>query len=216
MASIARGGVAHGKDSHLCRHPVEIPHAFCDRVVGQGPAKSRCNSDPGRGFIRQRRRVRIEEDFVDRRQLTEQAQESDQFRRRRLADGPFEQHGFESPSLRKEAAVLAAAQPGQDTFEAISQDRGVGHAFTSDARRHRAGEAGLKRRKAMISGRILALTAHWHQSMKSGSRSRWTNRFRRGRGIEKCTPRSEAGLPAAMTTQPSGSWYSPSFLSSTS
>ena len=37
--SIARGGVAHGKDSHLCRHPVEIPHAFCDRVVGQGPAE---------------------------------------------------------------------------------------------------------------------------------------------------------------------------------
>lgn len=37
-----------------------------------------------------------------------------------------------------------------------------------------------------------------------------------GRGIAKCTPRSEAGLPAAMTTHPSSSTYSPSFRSSTS
>ena len=68
----------------------------------------------------------------------------------------------------------------------------------------------------MISGRMLAFTAHFDQSSKSGSRSRWTKRLRSGRGIEKCTPRSEAGLPAAITTQPSGRRYSPSLRSSTS
>ena len=53
----------------------------------------------------------------------------------------------------------------------------------------------------MISGRTCAFTAHLHQSSRSGSRSRCTKRLRNGLGIAKWTPRSDAGLPAAMTTQ---------------
>ena len=64
------------------------------------------------------------------------------------------------------------------TFEAISQERGVGPAFTSNVALASCRSAGLNRRKAMISGRSPARTAHWHQSSKSGSRLRWTKRLR--------------------------------------
>ena len=131
-------------------------------------------------------------------------------------DRSFEQLRFDLGGARQRSRSAAGAQSRYRTFEAISQERGVGHAFTSDVASASWRSAGLKRRKAMISGRIPALTAHLHQSMKSGSRSRWTKRLRSGLGIEKCTPRSEAGLPAAITTQPSGSRYSPSLRSSTS
>jgi hypothetical protein len=40
-----------------------------------------------------------------------------------------------------------------NTFEAISQERGVGHAFMSDVASASCRSAGLKRRKATISGR---------------------------------------------------------------
>ena len=58
------------------------------------------------------------------------------------------------------------------TFEAISQERGVGHAFTSDVALASWRSVGLNRRKATISGRSPERTAQWHQSSKSGSRLR--------------------------------------------
>ena len=52
----------------------------------------------------------------------------------------------------------------------------------------------------MISCRMrLLLTPHMHHSSKSGSSVAWMKRLRRGRGMAKWTPRSLAGLPAAMT-----------------
>src|SRR5208337_175591 len=120
-----------------------------------------------------------------------------------------------SPAPVRKAVFCLRATP-QRTCEAISQERGVGQALASEVVSAACRRSGLKRRKAMISGRTPALTAHLHQSLRSASSSRWTKRFLRGRGIAKCTPRSDAGLPAAMTTHPSGSTYSPSLRSRTS
>lgn len=111
--SISHSGVAHSKHAHFGRHAIEITHAFGDGVVAQSPAKSRRNGDPGRGFIRQRRRVGIQENFVDRRKLTEQAQECNQFRRCCRADGPLEQLGFNLRRSGKATTVLAARKSGQ-------------------------------------------------------------------------------------------------------
>jgi hypothetical protein len=85
-----------------------------------------------------------------------------------IANDPFEQLGFNFHRSGEESAVRRRESPVR-TFEAISQDRGVGPAFTSDWASASCRRAGLKRRKAIISGRILAFTAHQTRSIRTST-----------------------------------------------
>src|SRR5580658_3733959 len=79
---VPRRRVAHGHHSHLGRHPVEIRDSSPYRGVAQGSAQGGSNGDL-RGRLRGKRRRRgVQKDFVDRRQLAKQPNESDKFRSR--------------------------------------------------------------------------------------------------------------------------------------
>jgi hypothetical protein len=66
--AVANSGVAHGKNN-LGGHPVEIPHALGDGVIGEHTAERSGDGDPCRRLIGHRRSVWIQENFRNRRQL---------------------------------------------------------------------------------------------------------------------------------------------------
>ena len=104
--------------------------------------------------------------------------------------------GLDEPFRNEEICVL---HPIEEVEPDDIPELDLAQALASEVVSAACNRSGLKRRKAMISGRTPAPTAHLHQSLRSASSSRWTKRFLRGRGIAKCTPRSDAVLPAAMT-----------------
>ncbi len=93
--AIASSCIAHGQDTKLGRHAVEIPHPLGDRVIGEHAAECRGDGDPRRWLIGHRRRIRIQQDLRNGRKLPEQAQERYQFDRGSLSDRAFEQLRFD-------------------------------------------------------------------------------------------------------------------------
>ena len=63
---VACGGIAHRKDAHFSRHPIEIPDPLLNRMVGQCAPESCGDRNPRRRLIGERRRIGIEQDLVDR------------------------------------------------------------------------------------------------------------------------------------------------------
>ena len=213
--AVANSCVAHGKDTKFGRHAVEISHALGDLVIREYPTERRGDGDPRRWFVGHRCRIRVQQDS--------RMDGSCRNRRRNAISSivaacpivPSSSCASISLVPVRKPPFCRAANP-VSTLEAISHDRGVGHALMTDVASEVVQEGRLEAQKRNNLWPDAGFHPDFDQSSKSGSRSRWTKRLRSGRGMEKCTRRSEAGLPAAITTQPSGRQYSPSLRSSTS
>ena len=80
-ATIPRGRVAYRKYAHLGWHAIEILHAFADGVVTEDPSQCSGNRDLSGRLPRERRAIRVQEDFIDGRQIAKQSQKGNQFGR---------------------------------------------------------------------------------------------------------------------------------------
>ena len=98
---------------------------------------------------------------------------------------------------------------------ANSQVRGQAKARSFDCGSKLCRSSGRSWMKNSTSGAMPLAAPQAHQSAASTRTSRWTKREASGVGIRCTTPRSPSRLPQAMSDAPSGSVYSPTFLSST-
>ena len=97
--------VADGHDAHLGRHALEVGKSSADGVV-RHHADERCSDGNLCGGLRgDRGRSGTEENFVDRRQLTELPKKADQFRSRSFAYRPIEQLRLELAGSRKQSCI---------------------------------------------------------------------------------------------------------------
>ena len=113
--AIASCRIAHGQNTKLSRHPIEIPHPLGDRVIREYAAERRGDGDSRRWLIGHRCRIRVQQNLRNGRKLPEQAQEGDQLDRGSLSDRAFEQLRFDLACAGEETAVLPCGKPGQHT-----------------------------------------------------------------------------------------------------
>ena len=111
---VPRRRVAHRHDAHLGRHTVQIFESPGHGVVGHGTPECRGDRDLRRGLRRKRGRLRVEQNFVNRRQLTEESQECNQFRCRRRSNCAVKQLRLELACAGKERGLLPASDPAQN------------------------------------------------------------------------------------------------------
>ena len=80
-ATVPRSCVSDCQHAHLGWHAIEILHAFADGVVTEDPSQCSGNRDLSGRLPRERRAIRVQEDFIDGRQITKQSQKGNQFSR---------------------------------------------------------------------------------------------------------------------------------------